>query len=594
VAAEAGVASKADDRRRKRRADAQAATTKRRTPGQAKAYAELRDLAARHPLVLAAEDLHAGKGEFHARVRIATTGILRVDTGLPISPEREDVELWFGDKYPNRPPMVLVGHDRFSGCAHVLIGRILCIYLDVDREWHPALGVDGIVDRLIDWLSDAAADRFDSRTALFHPIGGLPPSPRVAGTLVVRRSGPVTPRPPVARATINVRTARRSDLIHWGSPTDDDPSSVVNALVLRTTRPMPQGLVQVTTLGELVARIDHAGGARAATALAAAARLLPKLSDETFRVIVEVAYPADPSLTYLACALARMPRSIALLPTIADHLPDLPIGWTAVSDERTAVTTRRDSQRPTAAFTGKSIEVWGCGGLGSWMAEFIARAGAARLVLRDTGAVSGGLLVRQNYVEDDIGMPKADQLAARLRAIADGLEVVAAPSSAIDVLAEAYDAQTDLLIDATINVTVAARLDEWARANSTRPLIAQVATDPRSATLGMLVVASPGGGVGPATIDDATWAAIRDNPAMERFHGFWTALTKAEQLVPTVGCSTPTFHGSAADLACLAGSLVSLLAGHVDIKAAGTHLIESSHARGPDGGGHHFIAFRSA
>lgn len=72
--------------------------------------------------------------------------------------------------------MVLVGQDRFSGHPHVLVGRILCIYLDIDREWHPALGVDRIVARLIDWLGDAAADRFESRTALFHPIGtGLPP-----------------------------------------------------------------------------------------------------------------------------------------------------------------------------------------------------------------------------------------------------------------------------------------------------------------------------------------------------------------------------------------------------------------------------------
>lgn len=588
------MASKADNRRRKRRAYTQAATAKRRTPGQTKACAELRDLAHRHSLVIATEDLHAGKGKFHARLRIATTGLLRVDTGLPISPDHEDIELWFSDNYPNQPPMVLVGHDRFSGCAHVLIGRILCIYLDVDREWHPALGVDGVVDRLIEWLGDAAADRFDHRTALFHPIGGLPPSPQVAGTLVVRQPGPVTPRPPLARATINVRTPWRSDLIHWGSPTDDDPSPVTAALVLRTSRPMPYGLVQVTTLGDLLARINHAGGAPAAAALAAAARLLPQLTDETFRVIVEVAHPADPSLTYLACALARMPRSIAVLPTIADHLPELPIGWSAVSDERPQVSNRRDSQRPTAAFAGKSIEIWGCGGLGSWMAELIARAGAARLVLRDTGAVSGGLLVRQNYLEDDIGLPKADQLAARLRVIADGLEVVADPSSVLDVLAEDYTASTDLLIDATINVAVAARLDEWVRASSARPLIAHVATDPRSATLGILVVASPDAGVGPATIDDHTWAVIRNDPAMERFYGFWTALTKTEQIVPTVGCSTPTFNGSAADLACLAGSLVNLLGGHIGIKATGTHLIESSHARGPDGGGHQFISYGPA
>jgi hypothetical protein len=61
--------------------------------------------------------------------------------------------------------------------------------------------------------------------------------------------------------------------------------------------------------------------------------------------------------------------------------------------------------------------------------------------------------------------------------------------------------------------------------------------------------------------------------------------------VPALGCSTPTFHGSAADVASLAGSLVSLLAGHIGVDVSGTHLIEASHARGPDGGAHHFIPF---
>jgi hypothetical protein len=352
---------------------------------------------------------------------------------------------------------------------------------------------------------------------------------------------------------------------------------------------MPYGLVQVTTLGELVARVEHAGGPRADSAVAAISRLLPHLTDETLRIIVEVAHPADPALTYLACAVGPMPRSA--LQSISKSLLSLPIGWITVSDERAEVATRRDSQRPTAAFTGKSIELWGCGGLGSWMGEFLARAGVRHLVLRDTGAITGGLLVRQNYLEEDVGLAKAVQLAQRLSGIADGLKVTPKPSSALEVLADGYAPSTDVVIDATINVTVAARLDEWARAAAERPLMAQVATDPRTATLGMLAVADPHAGVGPATLDDATWEAIRDNPALERFHGFWSPLSKAEQVVPALGCSTPTFHGSAADLACLAGSFVSLLAGHVDITASGTHLIESSHARGPAGGGHHFIAY---
>lgn len=588
------MGKRADAQLRKRRAHAKAAAAKRRSAGSTVARAELRDLPNRNPLVLETEQLQVGKGQFRARVRIDTHDIERVSGGLSLSTDVEDVELWFGDTYPNVPPLVLVQHDRFVGFPHVLIGRILCIYLDVDREWHPAFGVDAVVARLIEWLRDAAADRFDSRAALFHPIGGLPPSPRVAGTLVVRESSPPSTTSGLGRATICERTPHRSDLIRWATRANDDPPSTTNAVVLRTTRRIAHGLVQVTTLGELVARVEQAGGPPASAAFEATARLIAHLPDETVRVIVEVAHPADPSLTYVASSIGRVPRSLSLHPTIVDHLPSLPIGWTAVSDERAEVATRRDAERPTAAFNGKSVEVWGCGGLGSWIVEFIARAGATRFVLRDTGIVAGGLLVRQDYVEDDVGMPKAEQLAARLRAISDNLEVVAEPSSALDALAKGHTSSIDILIDATINVAVAARLDEWARAASTRPLIAQVTTDLRTATLGMLVVAPSDAGVGPATIDDATWAAVQADPKFERFHGFWTPLTKTDQLVPALGCSTPTFHGSAADLACLAGSLVSLLAGHIGVNTAGTHLIESSHAQGPGGTGHRFVPFSPA
>ena len=103
--------------------------------------------------------------------------------------------------------------------------------------------------------------------------------------------------------------------------------------------------------------------------------------------------------------------------------PDTPLEWWPVSDERAEVTTRRDSARPVAAFSGKTIHIWGCGGLGSWVAEYVVRAGAKKVALCDPGSVTGGLLVRQNFVETDVGNTKVEGLAERLRAISDGVEV---------------------------------------------------------------------------------------------------------------------------------------------------------------------------
>lgn len=103
--------------------------------------------------------------------------------------------------------------------------------------------------------------------------------------------------------------------------------------------------------------------------------------------------------------------------------PNTALEWWPVSDEREEVTTRRDSARPVAAFDGKTVHVWGCGGLGSWIAEYVVRAGAKKMLLCDPGRISGGLLVRQNFVEADIGNTKVEALAQRLHAISDSVEV---------------------------------------------------------------------------------------------------------------------------------------------------------------------------
>lgn len=575
------------DRQRRRQQHAKL-TAKKRSPGQKAAWRDLAGLAERNPFVVEVKDLHAAKGELCVRVRLATGHLATVEGGLPVSPVHEDVILVFTGAYPDRPPAVVVQHARFVGHPHVLAGSQLCIYLDEDREWHPSLGADAVVARLLEWFEDAAASRFDSRTALFHPIGGLPPSPSVGAVLVVRQPQPPGRRP-LSIATVDVRAAHRDDLIRWdGPPRDGDPPSVTGALVVRTAEPIPHGLVNVDVLGAAFARVQQAGGPTLEDAAAAIGAALPYITDGWLRVIIDVAHPDDQDLSYLACVLTPAPDPATTSP---NALLNQQIRWLTMHDERPTVATRRDHKRPTAAFHGQSVEIWGCGGIGSWIAEFIARAGAARITLCDLRPVGPGLLVRQNYTEDDVGLGKADRLAVRLRSIRDDFEVATESANVLEVLNDGFTITADILIDATINVTVAARLDEWAYNTTDAPLMAQVATDPRTATLGMLVVAADDSHRGPATVDDATWRAIRDMPDLERFHGFWTTLDKSDQLVPGLGCSTPTFHGSAADLASLAGSLVSLLGGHVGVGASGTHLIESSHAQGPGDTGHRFIPY---
>ena len=578
-------------RLRRRRQHAKA-TAPKRSPAQKAAWRDLTSLVERNPLVLDIKGRDAGKGELGVAVRLATDHLTRIDGGLPVSPDSEEVILRFPSAFPDTPPLVRVDHLRFLGHTHVLVGHVLCVYLDVGREWHPGIGVDGVIARILEWFEDAAANRFDSRTALYHPIGGLHPSPRFGGKALVVRHAPPAPREQLSIATVNARTPHRDDLLRWDRPPGrNDPASSIPALVIRTTSAIPIGLVGVDVLGEALARVHQAGGPRLDTVTDAIGTVLPNLNDEWLRVIIDVAHPDEPNLSHLACAITPTPDPARATQQSLLHQP---IGWITVHDNRAAIATRRDQTRPTAAFNGKTVELWGCGGIGSWIAEFIARAGAAEITLRDSKAVGTGLLVRQNYTETDVGLGKAEQLAARLRSIRDDLKVTPQPGNVLDAIGDGYTTPAHILIDATINVTVAARLDQWVRAASDTPLIAQVATDPRTATLGMLIVADNDVEVGPATIDDSTSSIVRKRSDLEDFHGFWSPLDKSEQLVPAIGCSTPTFHGSAADLAALAGSFVSLIGSHIGAGASGTHLIRSSHAQGPSGTGHQFVRYPSS
>jgi tRNA A37 threonylcarbamoyladenosine dehydratase len=94
-----------------------------------------------------------------------------------------------------------------------------------------------------------------------------------------------------------------------------------------------------------------------------------------------------------------------------------------------------------------------CGGIGSWTAEFVARAGVKRLVVCDPGKITGGLLVRQNLTENDIGDTKAVAMRRRIAAIRDDIEVAAHVGVVPDDLTASFPA-ADVVVDATISTEV--------------------------------------------------------------------------------------------------------------------------------------------
>lgn len=498
------------------------------------------------------------------------------------------------------PPQVEVDHQRFAGHAHVLQGHRLCIYLDPAREWDPLGGMPGFLERLWSWLSDAAAGRFNAATAMYHAVGGVLHLTAGTPTIVIRE--PV-PAKPFQHARLLSRSAHRLDMTFATAP---PRALVVPVLTLSSALPLGAGL----TLTQLLQLMDHAGcgGPSGQTGLgpAPARAVLTSLATSASRnadgtnqyFTLAVPHPAGgpPHLLVgrLPVAASDQMRQLArartptLDPDPARLSMNIPIEWCRVSDERPEVTTRRDAQRPVNAFQGKTVLVWGCGGIGSWAAEFITRAGAANIRVCDEAIVTGGLLVRQDYVEADIGNDKAHALAARIRAISDRADVGTVTGTSPSDLEDAITC-ADVIIDATVSIAVGQALSAVAATERPHAVLAQLATDTSTGTLGILTISAPSDPDGPAMIDTRAGRTVMADPALEPYHTLWREPLDEHELIPTRGCSVPTFHGSAADLAAVAACLVNLLAMHLTTPVSGTHLIALPHA--PGSGPHHrFIA----
>lgn len=514
-------------------------------------------------------------------IDLTTTSFTRVDGGLPVN-DRERLYIEITPAYPRVPPLVHVNHDRWDGRPHVLQGTRLCLYLDPVTEWNPAAGVDGFLRRLWDWFDDAIANRFDPATALYHPVGGVFHRTAGAPTIVVTTPLAITGSAfHVAPITLKPRGNNRIDV---ESQRTAASQSTIPGLLVVLSSGLPHGGGQY--LSDLAVAIrGHDSRTQRRRFLAEISKASRRLTPvQHLHLLIAVPNPhltgdARHHLIGWRLPQASIDRAVAL--ASHRHEPDDPhsddepqVEWTYVDDNRPAVTTRRDHNRPVTWFAGKSIELWGCGAIGSWIAEQLVRAGASTLTLRDTGYVTRGILVRQNYTELDVGRPKVEALADRLRAIADDMIIVPIHGDAQATLEEGTE--TDLIIDCTINTAVAVLLENHQRDRDLKCPVVQLATDNGTATLGILTVATSND---PTTnqLDERLRDKATAEPVLAPFRIFWDSDSQPT-LTPTLGCSVPTFHGSAADAMAVAAAAITLTANALSRKVTGGYLFATPHS----------------
>lgn len=513
----------------------------------------------------------------------------RKESGLPLR-DRERVTIWIDDNFPYDYPSATVAHRRFAGYPHVNWSFWLCLYQAPQTEWSPATGMFGYIARLELWFRKAAMDELDETGGALHPpVTYAPRGPM----MIARCDAPVRDNALwIGLAELRQVSEHRVDITGWAPMGEEVRSALVGAAIL-LDRTMP--LEFPGKLGGLLNCLEQRGVSLDAVFDAIRAAILHNGNGPPLYVVLGTpmrgrrgadlrqhltawlvdtfaadvvgmesnvrrteARARDLGADEIAGEAARIRENVVnLFRRWAEHTD---VTWCRMREDRPEVTVRRDVGRPAAAFAGKKVEVWGCGALGGFIAEWVLRAGAASLTVRDESYVSPGILVRQPYSDADIGSPKAEVLAARLQPIRPDCPVVGHVGDVVEsplgvgIISE----DADIVIDATASNVVLTKLEEvWQQADARR-VIASVVID-RDAERMLAVIVQPGHSGGPMdAVRRMKLEACRDDRLKGHLDAFFPD-PPPPAFQPEPGCSDATFVGSAADAAMLSAAAVNFI-----------------------------------
>ena len=532
----------------------------------------------------------------------------------------EHVTIHLPPTFPFRDPSVRVSHRRFAGLPHVQWRYSICLYRSA-ADWDAAEGMMGLVTRLSTWYRRAAAGTLDAPGQPLHPpvayasawagclvIHADAPKPDKTegrgpwrGAAVLRPAGK-------DRVDLNGWLGQDDELFQdttslyawlaeqdgrYGRPvflgaavmlpgpmTFEFPSSG-STLVEAIANQGVTATDLVSLLGD-VAWINEVRANQAAGEAGTEPASFPPmytLVGAPMRGIagsgVNLAHLAAWRLgdyeARLASDLVQMwarnasqPEQAGLVEEINDWIETADVSWATVYEARPEIIERRDEKRPARWLRGcdkrpaRRVMVLGCGALGAPIAEQCVRGGAGEVILVDNGRVNPGILVRQPYEDADIGQPKARALATRLGYIGYNTPIQPITGDALGVLDVDHPPDVDLVIDATANKTVAAKIERcrWARKTDWPPVLT-VAIG-HLAERGIATLALRGAsGAGTDMLRKLALHARSAADLADVTKDFFPNPPRANTFQPEPGCSEPTFRGSAAEVQGLASQLLS-------------------------------------
>jgi proteasome lid subunit RPN8/RPN11 len=574
--------------------------------GQQEAVEALRSIARASDGALTVDlDYEQLDGVLNVRVYLSSASLLSSGQDVDLV-DWEPIDILIPEEFPYRPPIAWAGRDDFPEQPHQAVGSAFCVRVE-KNNWDPNAGMPGFMRAVIDTYQHIALGTLKGHLQAWRPMVAY----HGKGCAVIRADLPATggTEPGTSfRWAVGIEVSEnRIDIIEWLDVNDDaravaDLTEVlagelarINAqtndafLVPAVITAKPIALEYFGSWGELLVGLQKQDidGARLLGHLARAATMNQPRAEGHGRaaVLFRVAADTEPIATGQDArfVVARLTQhDVGLLAGIytAEGDPDsrnqtleefaeAAVPWVRVYDGRPESVLRRMAERPAKKLAGARILLLGCGGLGAPIAEHCVRSGAARVHIVDSGTVSPGVLSRQPYEDADIGKPKAEVLADRLGRIRPGNEIAGAAADILfsDIFSESGLGQYDLIIDATANRSVAAKIERSQRdRRDPWPALVTVAIS-QQATHGVAAV-TPRGTVG-AGVDLLRRLGLRTCMSTglgDVYAAFFPPQARRLNFRPDTSSSDTTFIGSATDIGALAAQLLDSALARLDLR----------------------------
>jgi len=550
------------------------------TEGQQRAVRELRRLSAVKPntIELIGDPLVDDTNSLIARLTIQLGAMDVTADGLDLR-EREEFILLVPHDFPFRKPIVVVDHLRFAGFPHVIWGNILCIYQS-DLEWNPSDGLYGFFDRLNMWLGRAAINDMDPVEGPLEPPHHVTDFSQIP--FIICANAPCLPGESWMGLAILKKYPNRIELVGWNDLSGElqEESHLAFAIVLPSPLPM-----EFPSNGkDLFIELEKAGMQRERIIQnLALASLLTRDGDPIHLVVgLPMRRNANGSprlhIDVWTCDSEKadslrmtLPKGMdsAEIGQLREDLSDTllsvfecsTIKWCKVFEDRNEIVVRRDNGTPLSWIAGKRVLVLGCGAIGSWVAEMVARAMPKEIHLVDNSIVKPGILARQNFVRDDIGSNKADALAQRLKMIGQDSTITSHEIEAHAFITSGIDGfrDFDLVLDCTASSIFQMKIErDWSQFDGrTPPILSMIIDAQAKQCLCTLTPKNAIGGIWHSYMW-LKWQLCNNGRNPELVTSFYSDRAVKKLFQPEPGCSDPTFVGSMADVINLASGAMNI------------------------------------